>query len=97
MAKNRYAEEQIAFVISKHESGTAIADIVRKMVGSEQRFYLWEKESAGMGVAGLRSLEGLQEENNKLKQLVAGLSLAKKMPQDVALEKCLSGARYGRL
>jgi putative transposase len=87
MGRKRYTEEQIAFAIRQHESGTAITEIVRKMGVSEQTFYRWKKKFAGMGVAEVRRLKSLEEENKKLKQLVADLSLDKKMLQDVVQGK----------
>jgi putative transposase len=87
MGRKRYTEEQIAFAIRQHESGTAIAEIIRKMGISEQTFYRWKKKFAGMGVAEVRRLKSLEEENKKLKQLVADLALDKKMLQDVVQGK----------
>ena len=71
--ENVFTEEQIAFAIHQHESGTAVSDIVRKMGISEQAFYCWKKKYAGMGVAEVRKLKLLEEENKQLKQLVADL------------------------
>ncbi len=87
MARKRYTEEQIAFAIRQHESGTPIAEITRKMGIAEQTFYRWKKKYAGMGVAEVRKLKTLEEENKKLKQLVADLALDKKMLQDVVQGK----------
>lgn len=87
MARKRYTEEQIAFAIRQHESGTPIAEITRKMGIAEQTFYRWKKKYAGMGVAEVRKLKSLEEENKKLKQLVADLALDKKMLQDVVQGK----------
>ena len=87
MGRKRYTEEQIAFAIRQHESGTAIAEIIRKMGIAEQTFYRWKKKFAGMGVAEVRKLKTLEEENKKLKQLVADLALDKKMLQDVVQGK----------
>ena len=69
------------------ESGTAVAEICRKMGISEQTFYRWKKKFAGIGVAEVRRLRILEEENRKLKQLVADLSLDKQMLQDVLRKK----------
>ena len=69
------------------ESGTAVAEICRKMGISEQTFYRWKKKFAGIGVAEVRRLKILEEENRKLKQLVADLSLDKQMLQDVLRKK----------
>lgn len=87
MARKRYTEEPIAFAMRQHESGTAIGEITRKMGIAEQTFYRWKKKYAGMGVAELRKLKSLEEENKKLKQLVADLALDKKMLQDVVQGK----------
>jgi putative transposase len=83
MKKTKYTEEQIALALRQEEAGTPVADILRKTGVSEATFYRREKEFGGMGVAELRRLRQLEEENHKLKQLVADLSLDKKMLQDV--------------
>lgn len=87
MKKARYTEEQIAFALRQAETGTAVAEVIRKLGISEQTFYRWKKQYAGMGVAELRRLKQLEEENRKLKQLVADLSLDKVMLQDVIRSK----------
>ena len=81
MKRKRYTEEQIAFALRQAESGTAVVEVTRKMGISEQTFYRWKKKFAGMGIAEVRRLKQLEEENKKLKQLVADLSLDKKMLQ----------------
>ena len=63
-----------------------MSEVCRKMKISEQTFYHWKKNFQGMGVAEVRRLRVLQEENRKLKQLVAGLSLDKQLLQDVLLK-----------
>ena len=83
MPRQRFMEEQIAFALRQHESGTAVAEIIRKLGISEQTFYRWRKKFAGMGVAEVRKLKSLEEENKKLKQLLADLALDKEMLQDV--------------
>jgi putative transposase len=87
MKKSRFTEEQIAFALRQAEGGTAITEICRKLGASEQTFYRWKKKFAGLGVAELRRLRQLEEENRKLKQLVADLSLDKRMLQDVLSKK----------
>jgi len=87
MKSSRYTAEQIAFAMRQAESGTAVAEICRKMGISEQTFYRWKKKFAGIGVAEVRRLRTLEEENRKLKQLVADLSLDKQMLQDVLRKK----------
>ncbi len=87
MKSSRYTAEQVAFTMRQAESGTAVSEICRKMGISEQTFYRWKKKFAGMGVAEVRRLRVLEEENRKLKQLVADLSLDKQMLQDVLRKK----------
>ena len=83
MRRKQYTEEQIAFALRQAESGTPVAEIIRRLGVSEQTFCPWKKQFAGLGVAELRRLRTLEEENRQLKQLVADLSLDKKMLQDV--------------
>jgi putative transposase len=85
--KSRFTEEQIAYALRQAETGTPVAEVIRKMGISEQTFYRWKKQYAGMGVAEVRRLRQLEEENRKLKQLVADLSLDKAMLQDVIAKK----------
>ena len=87
MKRKRYTEEQIAFALRQHESGTTVSEIIRKLGITEQTFYRWKKKYAGMGVPEVRRLKQLEEENRKLKQLVADLSLDKSMLQDVLSKK----------
>ena len=87
MPRKRFTEEQIAFALRQHESGAQIAEIIRKLGVTEQTFYRWKKKFAGLGVVELRRLRQLEEENKKLKALVADLSLDKKMLQDVVSGK----------
>ena len=87
MKKSRFTEEQIAYALRQAETGTSVAEVIRKMGISEQTFYRWKKQYAGMGVGELRRLRQLEEENRKLKQLVADLSLDKVMLQDVLSKK----------
>ena len=82
MKNSRYTLEQIAFALRQAESGTPVVAVCRKMGIAEQTFYRWKKRCVGMGVAEVRRLKVLEEENWKLKQLVADLSLDKQMLQD---------------
>jgi putative transposase len=82
MKKKRHTEAQIAFALRQAESGTAVSEIVRKMGISEATFYRWKQKYDGLGVAEVRRLKQLEQENRKLKQLVADLSLDKSMLQD---------------
>ena len=87
MKSSRYTPEQVAFAMRQAESGTSVSVICRKMGIAEQTFYRWKKKYGGMGVAEVRKLRILEEENRKLKQLVADLSLDKQMLQDVLRKK----------
>ena len=87
MKKSKFTEEQIAFALKQAESGTSIDEVCRKMGISQATFYAWRKKFGGLGVAELRRLRQLEEENRKLKQLVADLSLDKVMLQDVLSKK----------
>ena len=87
MKKKRYSEEQIAYVLRQAEAGTSVKELIRKLGVSEQTFYRWKKKYVGMGVAEIRRLKQLEEENRKLKQLVADLSLDKHMLQEVLRKK----------
>ena len=87
MKKTRYTEEQIAFALKQAETGTRVEKVCRKMGISEATFYNWKKKFGGMGVTELRRLRQLEEENQRLKRLVAYLSLDKEMLQEVIKKK----------
>lgn len=87
MRKTTFTEEQVAYALRQAESGTAVAEVCRKLGVSEQTFYRWKRKYAGMGVAELRRLRQLEEENHQLKQLVADLTLDKHMLQEVLRKK----------
>jgi putative transposase len=85
--KRRFTEEQIAYALKRHESGTAAAEICRELGVSEASFYKWKAKYAGMGLTELRKLKAMEEENRQLKKLVADLSLDKQILQDVLSKK----------
>jgi putative transposase len=87
MKRKRFTEEQIAFALRQAEAGAPVEEVCRKMGVSEPSFYRWKKRFAGMGVPEIRRLRQLEEENRKLKQLVADLTLDKSMLQDVLKRK----------
>lgn len=87
MRKTAFTEEQVAHALRQAEAGTPVAEICRKLGISEQTFYRWKKKFAGMGVAELRRLRQLEDENRQLKQLVADLTLDKHMLQEVLRKK----------
>ncbi len=87
MKRKRFTEEQIAYTLRQAESGIPVVEVCRKLGISEQTFYRWKKKYQGMGVAELRRLKQLEQENRKLKQIVADLTLDKQMLQDVLRKK----------
>lgn len=93
IGRKHFTEEQIAFALRQYEGWTAVVEIIRKLGISKKTFYRWKKKFSGLGVAELRRLKQLEEENRKLKQLVADLSLDKKMLQDVLSKKRVKPVR----
>ncbi len=87
MKKSKFTEEQIAFALRQAESGTTVAEVCRKMGISEATFYNWKKKYGGLSVSELRRLKQLEEENARLKRMVADLSLDKQMLQEVIQKK----------
>ena len=87
MKKSRYTDEQIAFALRQAETGTPVAEVIRKMGIAEQTFYNWKRRYGGLGPSEVRRLKQLEEENRRLKQMVADLSLDKCMLQDVLSQK----------
>lgn len=87
MRKSRYTEAQVAFALKQAELGTSVAEVCRKMGVSEATFFRWKQKYGGLGPSELRKLRHLEEENTKLKKLVADLSLDKAMLQDVLAKK----------
>ena len=87
MRKSRYSEEQIALALRQVEARAPVAEVCRKMQVAESTFFRWKKLYGGLGIAELRRLKQL-EENRKLKQLVADLSLDKTILQEALAKKC---------
>lgn len=87
MRKSKLTEGQIVAALHQAEAGTPIAEICRKLEISETTFHRWRKQYAALGVAELRELRSLREENRKLKQLVADLSLDKTILQESLRKK----------
>ena len=75
MKKSRYTDEQIAFALRQTETGTPVKEVLRKMGISEQTFYRWKRLYGGLGPSEVRHMKQLEEENRRLKQMVADLSL----------------------
>ena len=87
MKKSRFSEQQIAFMLRQAEEGTPIAEVCRKAGISEATYYNWRKKYGGLMPSEMKRLKQLEEENAKLKKIVADLSLDKEMLQDVIRRK----------
>ena len=87
MKKSKFTEEQIAYALRQAETGTRVVEVCRKMGISEMTFFRWKRKYGGLGVSELRHLSQLEEENKRLKRMVADLSLDERMLQDVLSKK----------
>ena len=87
MRKKRFSVEQIVAVLKQAELGLPVADLIRQIGISEQPFYRWKKQYAGLESDQVRELKQVVEENARLKRLVAELSLDKAVLQDVLSKK----------
>ena len=87
MKKKRFSVEQIVAVLKQIEPGLSVSDASRQMGVSEQAIYRWKKVYGGMESDQVRELKQLQEENARLKRLVADLSLDKVILQDINAKK----------
>ena len=81
--RKRFTEEQIIKVLKEHESGKRATDIIREQGISEQTFYRWKSKYGGMEISEAKRLKQLEEENRRLKEMVADLSLDNKILKDV--------------
>ncbi len=87
MKRKRFSVEQIVAVLKQAEAGMPVADLIRQVGISEQTYYRWKKQYAGLQSDQVRELKMLQDENARLKRLVAELSLDKAILQDVNSRK----------
>lgn len=79
MKKSKFTEEQIAYALRQVEQGTPPADVCRQIGVSEATFYVWKKKFAHLGVSELRRMRQLEDENARLKRVVADLTRDKHM------------------
>ena len=79
MKRSKFSEEQVAYALRQVEAGTPVPDVCRQLGVSEGTFYSWKKKYAHLGVSELRRLRQLEDENARLKRLVADLTLDKHM------------------
>jgi len=87
MKKKRFAVEQIVAILKQAELGIPVAELIRQVGVSEQTFYRWKKKYRGLEIDQVRQLRQMQEENVRLKRIVADLTLDKAMLQDVLSKK----------
>jgi putative transposase len=87
MKRARSTEEQIIGVLKEHEAGAKTADLARKHGVSEATLYNWKAKYGGLDVSEAKRLKQLEDENAKLKKIVADLALDREMLQDVIRRK----------
>jgi putative transposase len=85
--RKRFSVEQIVAALKQVELGMPVADLIRRLGISEVTFYRWKKQYEGMQSDQVRELKQLQDENGRLKRLVADLSLDKAILQDINSKK----------
>jgi len=79
MKRSKFSEEQIAYALREAESGTPVGDVCRQVGLSEATFYPWKKKYGHLGATEVRRMRRLEDENLRLKRLVADLTLDKHM------------------
>lgn len=87
MKRSKFSEEQIVYALRQADSGTPTGDLCRQLGVSDATFYAWKKKYAHLGVSELRRRRQLEEENSRLKRLVADLSLDKHMLSEALRKK----------
>ncbi len=87
MKKSKFTEQQIVFALKQVETGIPVAEVCRKIGISEATFFNWKRKFSGLGTQELRRLRQLEDENSRLKQVVADVMLDKQMLQDVLKKK----------
>lgn len=87
MKKSKFTDQQIAFALHQAEAGTSVEEVCLKMGVSQATFYRWKKVYGGLMPSEVRRLKQLEEENARLRRLVADLSLDKEMLTEVIRKK----------
>jgi putative transposase len=81
--KKRFTEEQVIGVLKEREAGVPVRELTRKLGITEQTFYRWKAKYGGMEISEARRLRQLEEENRRLKKMVADLMLDNEILRDV--------------
>lgn len=87
MKRSKFSDAQISFILRQAEEGTAVGEVCRKAGISDATFYNWRKKYGNLLPSEVKRLKLLEDENNRLKKIVADLSLDKAMLQDVLKRK----------
>jgi putative transposase len=87
MKRSKYSESQIVSILKEAEAGVSLEELSRKYGFSKGAFYKWKSKYSGMDVSALRRLKELEEENRRLKQMYADLSLEHKALKDIVEKK----------
>jgi putative transposase len=87
MKRKRYREEQIIGILKEGESGVAVADVLRKHGICQGTYYRWKSKFGGLEVSDARRLRALEQENRRLKSMVADLMLDNKVLKDINSKK----------
>ena len=87
MKSSKFSEAQVSFILRQVDEGATVGEVFRKAGISEARFYVWRKKSAVLMPSAMKRLRQLEDENARLKRIVADLSLDKEMLQDVIKRK----------
>lgn len=87
MKATRFTDAQKSFILRQSEEGTPVAEICRKAGISQATYFNWKKKYGGLLPSEMRRLKQLEDENSRLKKIVADLSLDREMLQDVIKRK----------
>jgi putative transposase len=95
MKKSKFSEAQIAFILRQADEGTPVAEVCRKAGISDATFYNWRKRYGGLTPSEVKRMRQLEDENNRLKKIVADLTLDKAMLQDVLSKNLFPNSFFG--
>jgi putative transposase len=95
MRKSRFSEEQIIGILKRIEAGQPVADVCREVGISDGTYYRWKAQYGGLEISQLRRLRQLEDENQKLKQVVADLTLDNRALKDIATKSHMTAPVSG--